>query len=405
MRVEEDASGRGCEWKRMRVEEDVSGSGYPESSAEGQAFNTRLLICTKMRFQAPFTGRRLRRQLFFVSVVIAGGLLLISTNGDRSSKVPVAAKAKDRARVPGDPPALVVHLDLKGSPPTMPFLKSFLELIAEEGADGLLLEYEDTFPFEGHLANLSAPHAYTKEQVLQLLEWAAELRLQVIPLVQTFGHLEYALKLPEFSHLRESKESMAALCPLHTGTMKRWVAGSPPAACPPWPPCPALAPSPLPALPALPPCPPLPPCRPCRLPPLPPLPATCRPAQPHCRPAPAVSPRRPPPSRPAPDARPPRPPPRPAPLSPPLRPPASLSPPSPRLARPPARLKECFKIYVVVRRIIKLFNITMINLTIYLLTMFLRPPLLIIHLNNEYNIMNNIIFIIPIRINITPITS
>ncbi len=37
--------------------------------------------------------------------------------------------------------------------------------------------------------------------------------LEVIPLVQTFGHMEHVLKLNEFSHLREMAPFPQSICP------------------------------------------------------------------------------------------------------------------------------------------------------------------------------------------------
>jgi hypothetical protein len=59
----------------------------------------------------------------------------------------------------------VVHLDLKGAPPRMHLFKTLFPLIAAAGANAILLEYEDMFPFEGILKNASAKNAYSREEV------------------------------------------------------------------------------------------------------------------------------------------------------------------------------------------------------------------------------------------------
>lgn len=46
-----------------------------------------------------------------------------------------------------------------------------------------------------------------------ILSWAHDLGMEVIPLVQTFGHLEHVLKLPEWSGLRELPDFPQELCP------------------------------------------------------------------------------------------------------------------------------------------------------------------------------------------------
>lgn len=107
----------------------------------------------------------------------------------------------------------IVHFDLKGAPPKLSYLVKILPIIKEAGANGILLEYEDMFPWTGLLEPAKSPVAYSLAEIKQLLQAAASLELEVIPLVQTFGHLEYVLKIKEFRHLREMDQFPAAICP------------------------------------------------------------------------------------------------------------------------------------------------------------------------------------------------
>ncbi|XP_032304102.1 hexosaminidase D isoform X2 [Coturnix japonica] len=134
----------------------------------------------------------------------------------------------------------LVHLDMKGAPPRAAYLaevrgdgrmerstrlgsarahrpsaapRQVLPLLRAMGATGLLLEYEDAFPYAAPLEALSAPHAYSWTELTELLGRAAELGLEVVPLVQSFGHMEFALKHEQFAHLREVKMFPNALNP------------------------------------------------------------------------------------------------------------------------------------------------------------------------------------------------
>merc|ERR1719348_1549291 len=102
---------------------------------------------------------------------------------------------------------------MKGAPPLMSYLIALLPLMKGAGATDLLIEWEDMFPYWGPIANISAKNSYTKSEVSSLLQAAKENGLGVIPLVQTFGHLEFVLKLAEFSHLREDAPYPQAVCP------------------------------------------------------------------------------------------------------------------------------------------------------------------------------------------------
>lgn len=69
---------------------------------------------------------------------------------------------------------------------------------------GILLEWEDTFPWSGILEQNRASEAYTIEEVDKILGAATRLGLTVVPLVQTFGHLEWILKVEKFRRYREN---------------------------------------------------------------------------------------------------------------------------------------------------------------------------------------------------------
>lgn len=111
------------------------------------------------------------------------------------------------------PPKRIVHFDLKGAPPKIAYLKKIITFVKRLGATGVLLEWEDMFPFTESLAPIKAGNAYTKQELQDLIKFIEDIDLEVIPLVQTFGHVEFALKTEAFASLREVPESPQALCP------------------------------------------------------------------------------------------------------------------------------------------------------------------------------------------------
>lgn len=115
----------------------------------------------------------------------------------------------------------LVHLDLKGAPPKITFLAQLFPLLREWGATGLLIEWEDTFPYVRDLAMLgsngpSCPAgAYTAEEAREFLKLAGDAGLAVVPLVQTIGHLEFVLKHDKWRALREVEAYPSSMCPSH----------------------------------------------------------------------------------------------------------------------------------------------------------------------------------------------
>ena len=82
----------------------------------------------------------------------------------------------------------------------------------------VVFEFEDKFQYTSHSV-LSAPGAMTHEQVKRLVQTAKKYYIDVVPLVQTLGHVSFIAKHPEFFHLREVAKSNWQLCPLKEGTL------------------------------------------------------------------------------------------------------------------------------------------------------------------------------------------
>ncbi|XP_055335984.1 uncharacterized protein LOC129586680 [Paramacrobiotus metropolitanus] len=113
----------------------------------------------------------------------------------------------------------VVHFDLKGAPFKLSYYKEVFPLIRKLGGTGLLMEYEDMFPYSGRFKVANAGNAYTISDIQQINRLAEENELYVIPLVQTFGHLEFVLKHKEFKQFREVEAYASAVCPTRNGTL------------------------------------------------------------------------------------------------------------------------------------------------------------------------------------------
>ncbi|XP_016392612.1 hexosaminidase D-like isoform X2 [Sinocyclocheilus rhinocerous] len=112
-----------------------------------------------------------------------------------------------------------VHLDLKGAPPRIGYLIELIQLFADLGANGLLIEYEDMFPYEGELKVLQSTTQppYSREEIVSIQDAANSRGLEIIPLVQTFGHLEFVLKHEVFRDLRELDYCLGTLNPHRDG--------------------------------------------------------------------------------------------------------------------------------------------------------------------------------------------
>ncbi len=109
-----------------------------------------------------------------------------------------------------------VHLDLKGLPPTFGRLMKLLEIIKAVGFNCVLAEWEDSWPWEVD-ERFRSETAYSVEEVKEFHRRAKELGIEVIPLVQSLGHMETPLRLADYRGLREVAERCDVINPLAAG--------------------------------------------------------------------------------------------------------------------------------------------------------------------------------------------
>ncbi len=105
-----------------------------------------------------------------------------------------------------------LHLDFRVQTMPLPMLRQVARDVAGAGMNVLMIEWEGSYPFRDH-AIVSNEFAYTRDEVESFLEECCGLGVEVIPLQQCFGHVEYILRHERYAHLRESPKDLCQLCP------------------------------------------------------------------------------------------------------------------------------------------------------------------------------------------------
>ena len=112
------------------------------------------------------------------------------------------------------------HLDLRIQVMKIDALKKFAKTLSESGINTLVMEWEGTYPFEKHPL-ISNRYAYTKNEIRSFISYCDSLGIDVIPLQQSFGHVEYILRHERYKDLREDQKDYSQVCPLEEEGNKR----------------------------------------------------------------------------------------------------------------------------------------------------------------------------------------
>ena len=105
------------------------------------------------------------------------------------------------------------HLDLRIQVMTMPELKAFALKLSRNGINTLVMEWEAAYPYEKHSV-ISNRYSYSREEVKSFVAYCNSLDIDVIPLQQSFGHVEYILRHYRYKDLREDQQDYSQVNPL-----------------------------------------------------------------------------------------------------------------------------------------------------------------------------------------------
>ncbi|MCY3021589.1 MAG: family 20 glycosylhydrolase [Planctomycetota bacterium] len=112
----------------------------------------------------------------------------------------------------------VMHLDFKGWPPTVAYLKQVMSALVDLKVNALILEYEAHYNFPSQ-PGLASENAFTATEATELEVHAQDLGVTLIPLVPCLGNAGHVLRLPAYAALREHPQYTQQYCPVHPETL------------------------------------------------------------------------------------------------------------------------------------------------------------------------------------------
>lgn len=105
------------------------------------------------------------------------------------------------------------HIDFRIQVMPLEELKDLAAYLHASGINTIIMEWEGSFPFTEN-GIISNRYSYTKEEVKDFIQYCTCLDIDVIPLQQCLGHLEYILKYDNYASLREDPFDVSQVCPL-----------------------------------------------------------------------------------------------------------------------------------------------------------------------------------------------
>ena len=111
------------------------------------------------------------------------------------------------------------HIDLSVLAPNLHAIKQLIHVFSCFKINTVFVTYADKFRFIKY-PEISHVDAFSKDEVFQITAFAKDRYVDVIPVIQSFGHSSNVLVNNKYSHLREGDNNITQFCPQHPGTLE-----------------------------------------------------------------------------------------------------------------------------------------------------------------------------------------
>jgi hexosaminidase len=106
------------------------------------------------------------------------------------------------------------HIDLRVEVMTITALRDLAQHLSDSGINLLIIEYEASFPYQGN-ATISNQYAYSREDIKDFVSYCANLGIEVVPLQECLGHVQYILRHERYAGLKIEKSILSQIDPLN----------------------------------------------------------------------------------------------------------------------------------------------------------------------------------------------
>jgi hypothetical protein len=101
------------------------------------------------------------------------------------------------------------------------YYRAFIDFASSRGMNLLLWHFTDdqgcSLAFDS-LPELASPNAYSKSEMRELVNYASDQGIEIVPELASLGHSRYLTRLPAYRHLNEAEAHFTGMCPVSNET-------------------------------------------------------------------------------------------------------------------------------------------------------------------------------------------